>query len=271
MPELPEVETTLRGIEPAVLSERIERLVVRDKRLRWPVPDDIADKVQGQKVVELTRRAKYILIYLEQGSLIWHLGMSGSMRVVDVSVEVAKHDHIDLIMQNGKIIRYNDPRRFGCFLWGGAQPLDHKLLASLGPEPLDDAFSARYLHKRAQGRSVAVKNFIMAQAVVVGVGNIYASEALFLAGISPSVAAGKVSLARYVKLVEQIKGVLVRSIEQGGTTLKDFMQADGKPGYFEQQLNVYGRAGEPCLVCSADIKNTVIGQRASYFCTKCQR
>ncbi len=271
MPELPEVETTLQGIKGVLDGQRIQSLIVRDSRLRWPVPVDLATQVRGQRIRSLKRRAKYILIELDSGSMIWHLGMSGSMRIVDSNTQINKHDHIDLQVDTGAIIRYNDPRRFGCLLWTQQHVLTHPLLASLGPEPLTGNFNGKSLFKKSRGRKLAVKNFIMDQKIVVGVGNIYASEALFLAGISPVRLAGRVSGARYAKLADHIKGVLTRAIKQGGTSLKDFSNAEGQPGYFKQELLVYGRAGEPCSQCDAKIQNRVIGQRASYYCPECQR
>jgi len=270
MPELPEVETTLRGIEKSLLDTKIENLIVRDARLRWPVPEDLGERIIGRRVVSLQRRAKYILIDFEHGSLIWHLGMSGSMRIVDSATELRKHDHIDLLLGSDVVLRYNDPRRFGCLLWA-EDVLIHPLLVSLGPEPLDERFDGAYLYNRARGRKVSIKSFIMDQKIVVGVGNIYASEALFLAGIRPTRKAANISLARYETLAEQIKQVLQRAIAQGGTTLRDFSQADGRPGYFEQQLHVYGREKQPCTQCGKAISNKVIGQRASYYCPACQR
>lgn len=271
MPELPEVETTLRGIEPVLKGQRVTRLLVRDHRLRWPVEEDLASHLEGAKVQSLERRAKYMLIHFARGSLIWHLGMSGSMRIVDPGETLKKHDHIDLELSNEKVVRYNDPRRFGCVLWGGEKVMNHALLASLGPEPLSDQFDAEFIFQRSRGRHVSIKQFIMDQKVVVGVGNIYASEALFLAGIAPSRQAARISLARYRQLVSHIKVILIEAIRQGGTTLRDFSQADGRPGYFEQKLAVYGREGLPCVVCRTQIRNKVIGQRASYYCPACQR
>jgi len=271
MPELPEVETTLRGIAPALKGHRITHLEVRNPRLRWVVPVDLPGKVEGQRVTGLQRRAKYILISLEHGSLIWHLGMSGSMRLVEVGTASQKHDHIDLQLDSGRMLRYNDPRRFGCLLWGGKDALAHPLLNGLGPEPLHDVFDAGYLYRRSRGRRLTVKQFIMDQKTVVGVGNIYASEALFLAGILPTRQAARISLSRYQSLVIHIKAVLIAAIAQGGTSLRDFTQADGRPGYFEQRLNVYGRAGEACVTCGAQLQNKMIGQRASYYCAVCQR
>ncbi len=269
MPELPEVETTLRGIETALTGALVESLEVRDNRLRWPVPDDLAERIKGRRILSLQRRAKYILINFEHGSLIWHLGMSGSMRIVDSSTSMRKHDHVDLQLSSKVVLRYNDPRRFGCVLWAD-DVLAHPLLKSLGPEPLCADFSGSYLYKKSRGRRVAVKSFIMDQKVVVGVGNIYASEALFLAGIRPNRQASRISRIRYETLAENTKQVLQNAIAQGGTTLRDFSQADGRPGYFEQQLHAYGRENQPCTQCGHAIRNQVIGQRASYYCPLCQ-
>jgi formamidopyrimidine-DNA glycosylase len=270
MPELPEVETTLRGIEPRLAGALVESLIVRDNRLRWPVPDDLAERIKGRRIISLKRRAKYILINFEHGSLIWHLGMSGSMRIVDSATSLRKHDHVDLQLSSGVVLRYNDPRRFGCVLWAD-DVRAHPLLNALGPEPLTADFNGGYLYKKSRGRRIAVKSFIMDQKVVVGVGNIYASEALFLAGIRPTRQASRVSLIRYQALAEHTKQVLQRAIAQGGTTLRDFSQADGRPGYFEQQLLVYGRENQPCTQCGHAIRNQVIGQRASYHCPVCQK
>ena len=276
MPELPEVETTLRGIEPWLVNRTIRAIEVRDSRLRWPVPDAVG-KAVGQQVLSLQRRAKYMLINLANGCLLIHLGMSGSMRVLPGDTDQheqekhapGKHDHFDILV-DGCTIRFNDPRRFGCFLWLENPAMEHPLLAALGPEPLSDEFSGKYLYQRSQGRKLAVKNFIMDGKVVVGVGNIYASEALYMAGIHPLRAAGKISIARYEGLESAIRDVLARAIRQGGTTLRDFTSSDGSPGYFAQELLVYGRAGQDCFQCSAKIRQKVIGQRSSYYCINCQ-
>ena len=269
MPELPEVETTKRGIEPWLLNQRIERVVVRQPQLRWPVVDELK-LLQGQTVRRLSRRAKYILVETDIGTAIWHLGMSGSLRLVEPSAPAGKHDHVDWLLSNGKVLRYHDPRRFGALLW--VEPgADSDHLTHLGPEPLSDDFTAEYLFRRSRGKSQAIKTFVMDGKVVVGVGNIYANESLFLAGIRPATAAGKISLARYERLVSEIKQVLARAIEQGGTTLRDFVGGDGKPGYFAQQLFVYGRGGEQCKVCSSVLKEIRQGQRATVYCPGCQR
>lgn len=269
MPELPEVETTLRGIEPYLQDQRIARVVVRNPGLRWPVPVDV-NKAVGQQVVGLRRRAKYLLIELQQGGLIIHLGMSGSLRVLHESRAPGKHDHFDIELESGTCLRFNDPRRFGAFLWADGKVDAHELLSRLGPEPLSDAFTAAYLHQQSRGRKLAIKSFIMNGRVVVGVGNIYASEALFMAGIHPQRAAGRISTQRYAGLVDAIRDVLSRAIKQGGTSLRDFVNADGAAGYFAQELLVYGRAGDDCFQCGAAIRRKVIGQRSSYYCPDCQ-
>ena len=270
MPELPEVETTLRGIEPHLLNQRIARVVVRDPRLRWPVPDEVT-RAEGQRFVSLQRRGKYLLLKLQQGGLIIHLGMSGSLRILKHPLTPQKHDHIDVELENGTCMRFNDPRRFGAFLWVDGNMASHELLRSLGPEPLSAEFTADYLYKQSRDRRVAIKNFIMNGHVVVGVGNIYASESLFMAGIHPQRAAGRVSRQRYGGLVAAIRDVLDRAIRQGGTTLRDFVNSAGAPGYFAQELLVYDRAGSDCFQCGAPIRQKVIGQRSSYYCPACQR
>jgi formamidopyrimidine-DNA glycosylase len=270
MPELPEVETTRRGVEPYSRGHRVESLEVRERRLRWPVPEHLAGKLCGQTITAVERRAKYLLFKTGQGTLLVHLGMSGSLRVVPHGEAPGRHDHIDLLLSGGRCLRYNDPRRFGCFLWletGEQSPL----LEHLGPEPLSAAFDGEWLHRRSRGRKSPVKQFIMDGKVVVGVGNIYANEALFLAGIRPDRAAGRISSERYQRLSEVIKQVLTSSIEQGGTTLRDFVGGDGKPGYFAQQLYVYGRAGEACKRCGTALRERRLGQRSTVYCVTCQR
>ncbi len=269
MPELPEVETTLRGISPYLLHRRIEAIEVREPRLRWPVSIRVSNAV-GQRVESLRRRAKYLLVGLEQGTLMIHLGMSGSMRVLTTPEEPARHDHFDIVTADS-VLRFNDPRRFGSLLWADSPVGSHPLLAALGPEPLSAEFCGRYLRDRSRGRKLAVKSFIMDGKVVVGVGNIYASEALYMAGIHPTRPAGRVSLARYEGLAAAIRDVLGRAIEQGGTTLRDYVNGNGTPGYFAQELLVYGRTGEPCFQCGSAIRQKVIGQRSSFYCVDCQR
>ena len=269
MPELPEVETTLRGIQPHLLNQRVARVLVRDARLRWPVPDEVK-KAEGQRFVSLARRGKYLLLSLEKGGLIIHLGMSGSLRILEQPLSAEKHDHVDVELENGVCLRFNDPRRFGAFLWVDDEMESHELLRDLGPEPLSNQFTSQHLYERSRGRKVAIKNFIMNGHIVVGVGNIYASEALFMAGIHPQRAAGKISRQRYDSLVAAIRDVLGRAIKQGGTTLRDFVNSEGAPGYFAQELLVYDRAGSDCFQCGADIRQKVIGQRSSYYCPACQ-
>lgn len=270
MPELPEVETTRRGIEPHLAGSKVQETIVRNASLRWPVPEHLASTLKNQYINSIDRRGKYLLFRFNHGTLLGHLGMSGSMRIVNHKADIKKHDHVDIVMDNGNILRYHDPRRFGFLLWTDDDPLQHERLVKLGPEPLSDDFNGELLHKLSRKRTVAVKNFIMDSHTVVGVGNIYASESLFLAGIRPTKAANRISKAKYMELAEHIRFVLQRSIDQGGTTLKDFVNSDGQPGYFAQQLNVYGRTGETCPRCDGVIKNKVIGQRASFYCPQCQ-
>ena len=270
MPELPEVETTRRGIAPYVEGLRVTQVIVRERRLRWPIPEDLDVRLSGQLIERVERRAKYLLLYAESGCLISHLGMSGSLRLVPADTPVAKHEHVDIVMESGLALRYHDPRRFGSMLWS-VDPLQHQLLQKLGPEPLSEAFDGERLFAQSRGKSIAIKPFIMDNAVVVGVGNIYASEALFAAGIDPRRAAGTVSRARYLKLTVAIKSILAHAIERGGTTLRDFVGGDGQPGYFQQELFVYGRAGEFCKCCGSTLRDIRLGQRASVYCPKCQR
>jgi formamidopyrimidine-DNA glycosylase len=271
MPELPEVETTRRGIAPHITGQKVSDVIVRHHQLRWPIPRGLKKRLLGHKINSVARRAKYLLLGFDHGTLILHLGMSGSLRIIKANIPAEKHDHLDIALNNGKTLRLTDPRRFGAVLWTKENPEEHELLAHLGPEPLSDAFTSELLYQRSRKRNSSIKQFIMDGKVVVGVGNIYASEALFLAGISPKRIASKVSRARYDKLTATIKQVLTAAIEQGGTTLRDFVGGDGKPGYFAQQLNVYGRGGEACHVCGTAIKQIVQGQRSSYYCSACQR
>lgn len=269
MPELPEVEVSRLGISPHLLGNKIQRITVRQPKLRWPIPDAIQQAV-GLTIDNIRRRAKYLLIDTQAGSIILHLGMSGKLRVIDADTELQKHDHIEICVDTGTSLRLNDPRRFGACLWQARGEPELAILQSLGPEPLTDEFDGKRLYDLSRGRVLAVKQLIMDNRVVVGVGNIYANEALFLAGIDPRRAAGRISKARYLCLAELIKQVLSQAIVQGGTTLKDFTQADGNPGYFAQHLNVYGRAGEPCERCQGEILSVVIGQRNTFFCQSCQ-
>ena len=270
MPELPEVETTRRGVEPYSLGRVVSQVLVRESRLRWPVPAHLAAKLRGQRIEAVERRAKYLLFRTSVGTLLVHLGMSGSLRVIDPAQPPGKHDHIDILFQDQHCLRFNDPRRFGCFLW--LEPDEqHPLLGHLGPEPLSAQFDGDLLYRRSRGRKGPVKAFIMDGKVVVGVGNIYANEALFLSGIRPDRSAGRISAMRYQRLSDNIKQVLTSAIEQGGTTLRDFVGGDGKPGYFAQQLYVYGRAGLPCKRCARPLRELRLGQRSSVYCVACQR
>ena len=270
MPELPEVETTRRGIEPHILGKTVSQVCIRHPRLRWPIPEHLPASLPGQRLRSLHRRGKYLLLEFATGHLLLHLGMSGNLRILKPGAAAQKHDHFDVVFSDC-LLRLNDPRRFGAVLWTTDNPGQHPLLRHLGPEPLSDAFHAAYLKQRARQRHTAIKNFIMDSTVVVGVGNIYANEALFLAGIAPGRSCRRISLQRYARLTDSIKSVLAQAIQQGGTTLNDFLQADGQPGYFAQQLQVYGRAGQPCLTCGATLKQRVIGQRSSFYCSRCQR
>jgi len=270
MPELPEVETSRRGIEPHILNQKVTDVIVRQKQLRWPIPASLKTQLTNQKIRQVDRRGKYILLRTDAGTVIIHLGMSGSLRILDKKIPAEKHDHIDIVF-NKLVLRLRDPRRFGACLWTKQDPFTHKLLHNLGPEPLTDAFTADYLYQLSRSRKVAIKTFLMNSQIVVGVGNIYASESLFSAGINPKRLASKISLQRYEKLVPVIKEILQRSITQGGTTLRDFTQQDGKPGYFQQTLNVYARSGEACRVCGQPIKQFTQAQRSTYYCPNCQK
>lgn len=271
MPELPEVETTRRGIEPTVVGHVLEKVIVREPRLRWRVPRDLPQLAAGQRVKQLRRRAKYLIFDLERGSMILHLGMSGSLRVMPCSTPAALHDHVDIVMDSGLCLRFNDPRRFGSLLWTDTDPLAHPLLRSLAPEPLSEAFDGEYLARAAKGRRVAIKQLIMNGQVVVGVGNIYASEALFRAGIRPRRSAGRLKRPEFDALVKSIKAVLQDAIREGGTTLRDYINPEGMPGYFRQKLFVYERTQDPCRVCRTPIKHLLQGQRSTYFCPQCQK
>lgn len=270
MPELPEVETSRRGIEPFMLDQRVEQVTVRERRLRWPVPEGLETRLTGQSIRRLRRRAKYLLLDTDAGSAVLHLGMSGSLRIVDPDEPPGKHDHVDIRLGNGKALRFRDPRRFGSLLWAD-DPDRHPLLRNLGPEPLGEDFDGGHLWSLSRGRRVAVKPFIMNAAVVVGVGNIYASEALHEAGIHPKRRAGRISRARYDRLADAIRSVLSRAIRAGGTTLRDFHGGDGEPGYFRQKLTVYERDGRECRRCGLEIRSVVLGQRSTYYCVGCQR
>jgi formamidopyrimidine-DNA glycosylase len=302
MPELPEVETTRRGLAPHLEGRRIVDVTLRRPDLRWPIPREIEVLLPSQTITAIRRRAKYLLMDTDAGSAIWHLGMSGSMRVLPAETPVQAHDHVDLLIgddagsvraptpalprvrgreqsgsgigkhvsQGMRVLRFNDPRRFGCLLW---QPPGetHELLRDLGPEPLSDDFSGELLFERSRGRKAPVKAFLMDQKIVVGVGNIYAAEALFAAGVSPLRAAGKVSRERYEVIATEVRRILAYAIQRGGTTLRDFLSPDGAPGYFEQELSAYGRGGEPCPRCGRPLKQAMLAQRATVWCGHCQR
>ena len=288
MPELPEVETTRRGLAPHVVGRRVEAVILRRPDLRWPIPPEVSGQLPGQPITAVRRRAKYLLLDTVAGSALLHLGMSGSLRVLPADTPPTAHDHVDLTLSGdgragSRVLRFNDPRRFGCLLWQPAGDI-HPLLRALGPEPLpamagdvaapgdaDSPFSGDYLHALSRGRKAPVKNFLMDQQVGVGVGNSYAAEALFAAGISPLRAAGAVSRERYGRLADAVQRILGQAIVRGGTTLRDFISPDGAPGYFVQELSVYGRGGAPCRSCGRALKQALVGQRATVWCGHCQR
>lgn len=285
MPELPEVETTRRGIEPHIVKRLVTNVCIRQPKLRWPIPEQLANILLGQQLIGITRRAKYLLFYFETGCLLVHLGMSGSLRVLSpesdhireldiqkiIEVTPNKHDHVDIIFDDQFMLRYNDPRRFGSMLWLTDAPKNHPLLNHLGPEPLAEEFKGQHLYEASRNRKINVKQFIMDQSVVTGVGNIYANEALFLSRIHPLRPAGNITLEDYQILAEHIKTILAAAIRQGGTTLRNFSNAEGKPGYFKQQLHVYGRANLPCRCCQQALEEIRINNRTSVFCPHCQR
>ena len=270
MPELPEVETTRRGIKDAVLNQTIQRITIREHRLRWPIPNHLPNTLRQTTLLALTRRGKYLLFHTHKGTLIAHLGMSGVLKITSHTEPVKKHDHVDIVFNN-HLLRYHDPRRFGCLLWTANDPFKHRLLEHLGPEPLTRSFNGKTLFNASRRRHIAVKAFIMNHHVVVGVGNIYACESLFLAGIHPLTPANQVTLAQYHTLSNTIKTVLKKAITAGGTTLKDFKKADGKPGYFQQALTVYGLNDQPCGQCQQPIKKIIIAQRSTFYCDHCQQ
>lgn len=270
MPELPEVETTLRGIAPHIKGRKVTQLVIRQARLRWPIPEPLARDLPGQSLQQLSRRGKYLLLQFDTGTALIHLGMSGSLRIVRPDEPPLFHDHFDIHFGQ-QVLRYCDPRRFGCLLWEPGDISQHALLRDLGPEPLTDDFTPGYLYERSRKRTQAVKQFIMDSKIVVGVGNIYANESLFMAGIKPIRKAGALTRKNCEELVEHIKFVLQRSITQGGTTLRDFVGGDGKPGYFQQQLLVYGRGGEPCSICKKPLKEVRMNDRTTVYCVACQK
>ncbi|MCK4864114.1 MAG: bifunctional DNA-formamidopyrimidine glycosylase/DNA-(apurinic or apyrimidinic site) lyase [Gammaproteobacteria bacterium] len=271
MPELPEVETTCRGIAPHIENNTITKIIIRNRNLRWPIPNGLNTKLKNKKILSVTRRAKYLLVKTEVGTLIIHLGMSGSLRILPTTEAVEKYDHFEIQFKDSICLRLRDPRRFGSVLWTKEDPLKHKLLINLGPEPLDKEFNADLLFEKSRKRKTTIKQFIMDAKIVVGVGNIYASEALFLSSIHPKRLAGKLTKAQSLSLTKAIKKILKQAIKQGGTTLKDFTSSDGKPGYFSQKLKVYNRSGEPCLTCEKPIKQITLGQRSTFYCSSCQK
>ncbi|MDX2219795.1 MAG: bifunctional DNA-formamidopyrimidine glycosylase/DNA-(apurinic or apyrimidinic site) lyase [Burkholderiales bacterium] len=275
MPELPEVETTRRGLLPRLSGRRIQAVKVRDRRLRWPVPDDLESRLQGSTIDSLERRGKYLLVGVSKprfrSHLLIHLGMTGTLRMVGGPSPVGKHDHIDVHLADGQHLRYGDPRRFGCWLWAGADWAAHPLLADLGPEPFDDDFNAAYLHRVSRGRTASIKSLIMNAHVVTGVGNIYANEALFRAGIHPLARSGKLSAVRLGGLVRHIREVLAEAIDAGGSSIRDYVQSDGASGWFQLRYAVYGRDGKACPACASVVRLTREAQRATFFCPRCQK
>lgn len=271
MPELPEVETTRRALSDALAGHRVRELTVRERRLRRPIPGDLPRRLRGTRITGLKRRAKYLLLCTEVGCALVHLGMSGSLRMSSASDLPGPHDHYDLLLENGDCLRYRDPRRFGLLLWAGEDPGRHPLLRSIGPEPFDPAFDGTYLHALSRGRRRPVKALLMDGRIVAGVGNIYANEALYRAGIHPHRPAGRISRHRYEALVNAVRAVLAEAIEAGGTTLRDFFYGTGESGYFRIRHAVYDHAGAPCPRCATPLRRALIGQRASYFCPRCQR
>ena len=270
MPELPEVETTRLGLLP-LIGQKVGKVIIRNAAMRWPVPAQLSDILPGQQLQSLQRRAKYILAVFDSGTLILHLGMSGSISLLQQDEPAQKHDHFEIHFMNGNVLRLRDPRRFGAVLWCEGEIERHVLLQSLGPEPLDDAFDGKVLYAKTRTRPAPVKNVIMDSSVVVGVGNIYASESLFRAGINPNTPANKLSKVRYQRLADEIKATLQDALKAGGSSLRDFFGTDGNPGYFQQQYFVYGRAGKPCRKCGGTIRSIRLGQRSTFYCARCQK
>ena len=271
MPELPEVETTCRGLRPHLVGRRIEALKVRESRLRWPVSKDLPGRIAGQRINRLRRRGKYLIFELDRGAMIVHLGMSGALRIVAAASAPQKHDHLDWMIEGVGALRFTDPRRFGSVHFVPGEPEKHALLATLGPEPLSAEFTAAWLHRTSRGRRISIKELLMNSRVVVGVGNIYANESLFHAGIDPRTTAGRIGMQRYDALVCAVRATLDAALEAGGSSLRDWLHADGGSGYFQQHYFVYARAGEACRRCSTIIREVRQGQRASFFCPRCQR
>lgn len=270
MPELPEVETSRRGILPHIKGQVISSVIIRKATLRWPIPAELSHYLAKQRILDVTRRGKYLLLHTRKGYAILHLGMSGRLRILPSEQPAQKHDHVDICFTHGLCLRFTDPRRFGALLWTN-DPNNHPLLAELGVEPLTKQFTADYLFQLSRKRSLTIKQFIMDSHIVVGVGNIYANEALFSAGIHPKRAAGRITLQRYQQLVIAIKAILKQAIQRGGTTLRDFQNSAGKPGYFQQQLQIYGRQGQACLQCKDILREIRLSQRSSVYCPTCQR
>ena len=271
MPELPEVETILRGIAPSLIGQTIESTVVRQPRLRWRVPAALSRELPGQPIHALSRRAKYLLLTTPAGTVILHLGMSGSLRIVPAGRPAEKFDHVDIVLTNGNCLRLRDPRRFGAVLWTRDDPAQHSLLKDLGPEPLSTQMSGDYLFRLTRRRKRAIRDVLLDGRLIAGIGNIYANEALFVAGIRPQRAAGRLTRAGCDHLFQAIQSTLLRAIDAGGTTLRDFVASDGSPGYFQQELNVYGRQGLPCRHCGVPITSKTLGQRTAFYCSHCQK
>jgi formamidopyrimidine-DNA glycosylase len=270
MPELPEVETICRGITPYVQGQTVRAVVVRQPRLRWPVPHALITQLPGQTIESITRRGKYLLLGTDAGTVIMHLGMSGSLRVVPRSTTPGNYDHVDIVLTNGDCLRLRDPRRFGAVLWTRTDPTRHRLLAHLGPDPLSADFSGDYLYCRSRGRRRAIRDFLLDGREVAGIGNIYANESLFAAGIDPRRPAGRISRLRYRRLAQAIRATLRRAIAKGGTTLRDFRDSNGRPGFFQLTLRVYGRVGEPCRRCGKVVRAQPLSGRRVFFCSRCQ-
>ena len=269
MPELPEVETTRLGISPWIIGKKIKKVIIRERRFRWKIQDDLEKKLEGKKIQSIKRRAKYLIFDTDCGSAIIHLGMSGSLRIIKDTESPNKHDHVDFLLNNGMGLRLHDPRRFGSLLWT-KDVSSHFLFLKLGVEPLSKDFTETYLNLKAKKRRVPIKQFIMNAHIVVGIGNIYASESLFHAGINPKIQTGRISKKRFSILVKSIKNILESAIKAGGTTLRDYYKTDGDPGYFKQYLHVYGRKGKPCHICKRTISSVTIGQRSTFYCKNCQ-
>lgn len=271
MPELPEVEVVCRGIKPHLVKKRVTSVMIRNPSLRWPIPNNLKKILAGLEICKVTRRGKYLLFDCGIGTLILHLGMSGTLLILPNNVPPQKHDHFELILENGLILRLNDPRRFGAVLWTTNDVMCHPLLMHLGPEPFSAAFCKDFLYEKTRGRKTSIKEILMNGHIVAGIGNIYASEALFHAGINPRIVAGRISMGRYDKLVCAVKKTLKCAISAGGSSLRNFVNSDSKPGFFQQQYWVYKRNGKPCRKCRSIIKQIKQGQRSSFYCKNCQK